>query len=585
MSEQTPVKSFFSQSRLPGLIFWTLAVLLLFLNLGMRGIAGSEGRWLEVVREMFLRANFLQPTVNFEPYFDKPLVSYWLIAFLSWLNGGVVNELLARIPSAVAGLAALWATRSIAFRLWDRKSADAAGWILLTVYSFAFWGRLGEADMLNTAFSTLAVAWYVIRRDKTDFGSYLLFGLLCSVGAQTKGLGAAAVPVMLVLADVILRRSWKRHVNASLFAAGFVSLGFYLIPFLMAMMKSGDYSANGLNLVFQENIVRFFKAFDHKQPWYAYFIHLPQLFLPWTPFFVLALAWGVRSWKKSGPEDRWLLISIAAIFIAFSLSDSKRVYYILPILPYCAILTGRFLLVADPADILLKIRGILLKIYAWVFPVGIVLLLCGPLVWLVVRRFLPFRFPEGVVFFFQMLAILTAVVLAVVFFYFRKYVRTDSPWGAGVGPDFGLCVFSLTVVFIAVFGIVIPVADVEFRSEKQFFVQVREVLRKEGITPDRVAYFHRNYIDPTYYLGFPGKIQILDIESEDDVIRDAELRAFLAKFKGRKAVVIAQDRHFRKVPSEDLQGYISKHVFLSEPFFPWESKSNKREKYVLVISE
>ncbi|OQA76945.1 MAG: Undecaprenyl phosphate-alpha-4-amino-4-deoxy-L-arabinose arabinosyl transferase [Lentisphaerae bacterium ADurb.Bin242] len=534
---------------------------------------------------MFLKDNFLQPTINFEPYFDKPLVSYWFIALLTSLNGGVVTEFLARLPSAFAGLATLWATRTIAFRLWDERSANAAGWILLTVYSFAFWGRLGEADMLNTAFSTLAVAWYALRREKTDFGSYLLFGLLCAVGAQTKGLGAAAVPGMLVLADVLLHRSWKRHLNGRLFAAGAVSLGFYLIPFLLAMAKSGDYSANGLNLVFQENIVRFFQAFDHKQPWYAYFIHLPQLFLPWTPFLVLAIAWGVRSWKKSGPEDRWLLISVAAIFTAFSLSDSKRVYYILPILPYCAILTGRFFLAADPEDILGKIRRILLKIYVWVFPAGIVLLLCGPLIGLAVRKLLPFRFPEDLLVFFMLLSVPAAAILAVIFFYFRKYVRPDSPWGAGVGTDFGICVFSLAVVFIAVFGIVIPVADAELRSEKRFFTEVRDILRKEGIPPERVAYYCRNYIDPTYYLGFPVKIRILDNETGGEEMRDTELRAFFEKYKGQKAVVIAQDRHFRKVPSEDLRKRISENTFLREASFPWESKNNRREKFILVTPE
>ena len=581
MTDKSDKTSFFSSPNLPGLLFWILAILLLFLNLGMRGISGSEGRWLEVVREMFLRDNFLQPTINFEPYFDKPLVSYWFIALLAYLNGGAVSEFLARIPSAIAGLATLWATRAIAFRLWDKKSATAAGWILLTVYSFAFWGRLGEADMLNTAFSTLAIAWYIIRREKTDFWSYALFGFLCAVGAQTKGLSAAAVPVMLVLADVILRHTWKRHLNVRIFAAGIVSLALYLIPFLLAMMKSGDYSANGLNLVFQENIVRFFNAFDHKQPWHAYFQHLPQLFLPWTPFLILAIAWAVQSWKKLGSEDRWLLISIAAIFVTFSLSDSKRIYYILPILPYCALLTGRFL-VMNQEGILGKIKQILLKIYVWVFPAGIVLLLLSPLIWLAVIRFLPFQFPKGITVFFMLLAIPTAAILAVIFIYFKKYVKPDSLWSAGVNTEFGTCVFSLAVVFTVVFGIVVPVVDAEFRSEKIFFAEVRQVLQKEGIPPERVAYYYRNYIDPTYYLGFPVKIQILDSEEKNPEMQDSELRAFLEKYKGQKAAVIAQSRHFQKVPSKDLQKLVSDNGFLREAAFPWESKNNKREKFVLI---
>ena len=66
--------------KLAGILFWVLAVLLLFLNLGIGGLRGSEGRWADVVRLMILNGDYLHPMINFEAYFDKPLVSYWIIA-------------------------------------------------------------------------------------------------------------------------------------------------------------------------------------------------------------------------------------------------------------------------------------------------------------------------------------------------------------------------------------------------------------------------------------------------------------------------------------------------------------------------
>ena len=89
---------FFSMQNLPDLVFWALACGLLFLNLGVKGISGSEARWAAIVREMFLSGNFFQPTINFELYFDKPILSYWFIAFCALFNNGIVNELIARIP-------------------------------------------------------------------------------------------------------------------------------------------------------------------------------------------------------------------------------------------------------------------------------------------------------------------------------------------------------------------------------------------------------------------------------------------------------------------------------------------------------
>ena len=98
-------RALFTPGNIAEAAFWILAAVLLFLNLGMENISGSEGRWAEIVREMFITGDFLHPTINFRPYFDKPLISYWIIAGCT-LPFGEVSELLIRIPSAVAGRAA-----------------------------------------------------------------------------------------------------------------------------------------------------------------------------------------------------------------------------------------------------------------------------------------------------------------------------------------------------------------------------------------------------------------------------------------------------------------------------------------------
>ncbi|MBR4664305.1 MAG: glycosyltransferase family 39 protein, partial [Lentisphaeria bacterium] len=117
--------------KLAEILFWVLAVLLLFLNLGTDGLRGSEGRWADVVRLMILNGDYLHPMINYEAYFDKPLVSYWIIAGFSLVSGGV-TELMIRLPSAAAGLITLWSTRLIASRFAGRTTGISAGWILLT---------------------------------------------------------------------------------------------------------------------------------------------------------------------------------------------------------------------------------------------------------------------------------------------------------------------------------------------------------------------------------------------------------------------------------------------------------------------
>jgi 4-amino-4-deoxy-L-arabinose transferase-like glycosyltransferase len=83
---------------------WASAVLLLaatlfLLRLGDRSFWGSESRWGEITREMRLTGNYFWPTINGEVYYDKPLLSYWLIAQPHTLPASSMNlQFGCRVP-------------------------------------------------------------------------------------------------------------------------------------------------------------------------------------------------------------------------------------------------------------------------------------------------------------------------------------------------------------------------------------------------------------------------------------------------------------------------------------------------------
>ena len=573
----------FTAGKTAEILFWVIAAVILFLNLGIDGLRGSEGRWADVVRIMILNNDYLHPMINYEAYFDKPLFSYWIIAIFSLITGGEVTELLIRLPSAAAGLLSLWSTRVIADRLCGKNAGIFAGWILLTVYSFAYWGRLGEADMLNLAFSTLAVAWFMIRRDKTDFGSYLLFGLLCAIGGQTKGLSAIAVPMLAVLADMVINRSWKKHLNWKLFAAGVVSVAVYLIPFLLAAGKK-DYEDNGLALVFQENIQRYFNSLDHKQPWYAYFIHLPQLMLPWTPLLLLAIIAAVRNWKNNDPAERWLLVCIVVIFAVFSISDSKRVYYILPILPYCAILCANFML-SGKAGILEKLRNILLKVYFWLIPLTAAALLGMFIVGCTFgEKIKLLRFSQAEAFKLILPVMLTALIFLVIWLVFLRILPRELFPNGGTGKDFAASTSSFAVLLIAFFGIAMPLTSEMFRTEKPFFRQVSKLAEKYQIPQDRIYFFHHNYSSGSFYLNHDRKIPVLDHKRPGKKNgQGAELKKMLKEKQGQRIMVIGQLRYFRTIKSENLRRQVLDHLELIEPFGPMENPKKDDKKFGVFI--
>ena len=333
-------------SRRAEMLFWLAAGALLFINLGATGTWQSEDRWLEIVREMQLRGDYFRPTLNGVLYFDKPLLSYWFIAALSFVFG-TLNEWMLRLPSTLAALGVLWATRDLARHLWDRDTALLAGWILLTSFGFVQWARLGEADMENLAASTLAVACYWRNRDAMRFHGYTLFYAILALGAQCKGLTAIVVPVLAIAPD-LLRNKPLRHVNVAHIAAIAIGAGLYFLPFLLS--PEGAHTAardahaqSGLAQVLRENVVRYFAPFDHTEPWYTYFIAIPQYLFPWSLLFVFALIALLKNKNPDHPGRSWLLAATGLIFVFFTLSGSRRNYYILPVLPYCALLCAVYM--------------------------------------------------------------------------------------------------------------------------------------------------------------------------------------------------------------------------------------------------
>lgn len=326
------------------IFFWIIAFVLIFWSLGYISLWGSEDRWAEVTREMFLTGRFFHPTINGEPYFDKPLLSYWLIALVKVVTGRL-DEWAVRLPSAISAVLSLWATIYLGRKLWSEQVGRLAGWILLTSYGFLFWARTGQANMQNIAAVVLALAWYWSRRDRPVFLTYLVFYIILSIGAQMKGLTAIAVPLVAVIPDVLRQQRWRYLLRPAHFLALGIGIGLYFSPFIYSALTSEGYQSSGLYMVFRENIQRYFQPFDHVEPVYAYFIHLPTLLLPWSPLFFVAVASTIFTvrWRDMGPHSQWLATAAILVFLLFTASGSRRIYYILPMLPFCALFMGLFL--------------------------------------------------------------------------------------------------------------------------------------------------------------------------------------------------------------------------------------------------
>jgi hypothetical protein len=142
-----------------------IAVLILSANLGLPPLSGSEGRWAVIARSMLRTGDLLSPTLFLPNYWDKPLLSYWQILPLSYLNGEV-SEFTVRVPSIVWAMAMLLLTHSLARRWLGEQTALLSVGILATSHAFVIWGRDAQVEMTNAAMILLCL-WYFLKH-KTD---------------------------------------------------------------------------------------------------------------------------------------------------------------------------------------------------------------------------------------------------------------------------------------------------------------------------------------------------------------------------------------------------------------------------------
>ena len=546
-----------------------LAAILFFARLGARALWSSEFRWAEIAREMLVTHNYFWPTINGHVYYDKPLGSYWLVIFSTPLTGGL-NEAATRIPCAFAGLLAVALLMLLVRRLYDARTAILAGVILATSFSFVFFSRHASADV-ETLTGELA-ALLLFNRNEDRGGGLWVVGLWLIMAATslTKGLLGFALPLLVIgvysclrdgvvpFFEAISRGSLVERVRGLVernrwffnwYTVVGVALGglVYYLPFQISSRLMG--SEKGLQMVYRENVVRFFHPFDHRGPIYLYVYVIFGLMAPWSALLPAALV-ETHGLRRAGAEparaDRFALVYFWATFIFFSVSGSRRSYYILPILPAAAILVARTL--AYPGELRSTIARRLLTIgyaiVAFAAVAGIVLLIPA---WAILPR--PYdSFPQLPA--ESAFIVVWVVSVATVVYATGKF----SP--ARVAISMGAVAY-LAMVYVFIFAM--PAAEA-YRGEKPFGYAV---LNKIGGSTDRLVLFKTE--GPLFYLNPPNPIP--EFEKKQD-LQDAIA-------KGSVGWMIVRRRDTPKLDTPTT-------IELSEASYPWETDYNYRNKVVLV---
>lgn len=312
----------------------------LFLCLVVLGFIGTwvplfdldEGAFLEATRELIDGGHWAATTLDGEPRYDKPILSYWLqaisLTLFGWLSHLIPIEVIGRLPSVIAG--ALWALVLGRFSAEISKKPALGVFVafaLVTTLGTLVISRAATADaVLNLWFALLFtdIARYI---QKPDDSLRLRIFLWFALGILTKGPVAVIIPAGAFALWVVISNQWHLLWQALASFRAWALLIAVLTPWLV-----GVYDAQGLaffeNFILRHNVERFSgNLHGHGgHPLYYVFV-MPLVLLPYSGL-VMAILLKVREYWAC-PVNRFALIWVGFVVMLVSFSGTQLPHYVL----------------------------------------------------------------------------------------------------------------------------------------------------------------------------------------------------------------------------------------------------------------
>jgi len=330
---------------------WLILVLIIvafyLYGLGRLPLVGpDEPRYAQVAREMFLRRDFITPTLGGHTWFEKPVLLYWMMMAGYKLFG--VSEWSARIGPAIAGLLTIvaiwWISRQIESISERQGFVFLATAVVASMAGLIVFARAASFDIVITLTLTWTCSFFLASEIETSKRKWRLAGFYAFMGLSllAKGLIGVVLPAGIIGLFYLLRR---RLPDRTFMVSTLWGLPLTL---LVAAVWYGPVIARHgwpfINDFFiQHHFARYLSnKYQHPQPVYFYLPVTLLLALPWSVFLIEAL-FKRETWRQQdrNPASNWRLFVLAWLIVPiafFSFSGSKLPGYVLPSLPAGALL-------------------------------------------------------------------------------------------------------------------------------------------------------------------------------------------------------------------------------------------------------
>ncbi|MCB0482303.1 MAG: glycosyltransferase family 39 protein [Flavobacteriales bacterium] len=289
----------------------------------------DEINFAEAAREMLVTGNYSQVQINYEPFWEKPPIFFWMQALCMNVFG--INEFAARLPNALCGIATLL----FLFQIGNRIQSKTFGifWVFLYASSLLplLYFRSGIIDPWFNLFIFGGIYFafeyineYAKNTSNPSYKWLVLAGVSIGLGIMTKG------PVALLIFSAVYGAYW----GLNRFRV-FISFKGLLV-FTLTLVLTGSFwfiteYISGRGYIIEEFItyqIRLLETQDagHGGPFIYHWIVLLIGCFPLSVFALNSLFKNHFS-GKSGLYQRLMFLLFWIVLILFSLVKTKIIHY------------------------------------------------------------------------------------------------------------------------------------------------------------------------------------------------------------------------------------------------------------------
>ena len=333
----------------------------------------DEINFAESAREMIVTGDYYRVRINYDPFWEKPPLFFWLQVVSMKLFG--INEFAARFPNALFGIITLVTLFFMGKKLYSNKFGLI--WALLYLGSFLphLYFKTGIIDPIFNFFIFLSV--YFLARNLTEQTKKALWALLSGIfiglAIITKG-PVGLLLLLLTFGVYLIYKKFKVNIRikdvvilaVTAFAVTFIWFGYEVITngpwFLIEFIK---YQIE----LFTEPVA------GHEQP---FFYHFVVILIGCFPLSIIALG-AFKKEKEATPFNftLWMKILFWVVLILFTIVKTKIVHYSsMCYLPLSFLAARYFYQVIEEKEVLKKFISVLILIFGIIFSI---LLITTPL--------------------------------------------------------------------------------------------------------------------------------------------------------------------------------------------------------------